>query len=69
MMLVTVEGALLLFPNLDKLFDLHIDVSNYHIEGAIYQERKLVWFFSRKLSVAHDNSRVTEKEILVTVES
>jgi len=60
--------TLLIYPDWNKLFDIHTDASDQQLGAVISQNGKPIAFFSRRLSKAQRNYTTTEKELLSIVE-
>ena len=56
--------SILDFPDFSKLFDLHIDFSDYQLGSVLSQDDKPIAFFSRKFNAAQLIYTVTDKEFL-----
>ena len=65
---ICAEDALLCYPNYNERFVIHIDASDYQMEGVISQNDKAVAYWSKKLSGAQRNYTTTEKELLAMTE-
>ena len=65
---ICAEDALLYYPDYNKPFAVHIDASDYQMDGVISQNEKAVAFWSKKLSGAQKNYTTTEKELLTITE-
>ena len=55
------QDTLLVYPNFNKLFDIHMDAIDYQLGAVISQNRKAIAFYSRKLTGPKTRYIVTEK--------
>ena len=47
---IVAKETLVVYPNFHKRFDIHIDTSDYQLGAVICQERKLIVFYSCKIT-------------------
>ena len=59
---------LLLYPNFDQPFDIHMDAINLQLGAVIRQNGKPIAFYSKKLNLAQTCYTTTAKELLAIVE-
>ena len=59
--------TLISHPDCKLPFTVHIDASDKQLCAVISQNRKLIAFFSRRLSKPHHNYTTTDKELLAIV--
>ena len=60
---------LLTFTDLNEEFKIHTNVSNFQLVAVISQKGKTIDFYSRRLTDYQKRYTVTEKELLIIVES
>ena len=58
---------MLALPNHTKVFEVHMDASEFAIEGVLMQDRHLIAFESRKLNDSKRQYTVQEKEMIAIV--
>ena len=58
---------MLALPNHTKVFEVHMDASDFAIGGVLMQDRHLIAFESRKLNDSKRQYTVQEKEMIVIV--
>ena len=58
---------LLVYPDLNKPFDIHTDTSATQLGAVISQEGKPIAFYSRKLNPEQTRYTTIEKELLTIV--
>ena len=63
------KETLVTFPDFNKIFEIHTDVSKLQLGACISQEGKPVAFYSHKLNPAQTRYTVTERELLSIVET
>jgi hypothetical protein len=61
--------TLLLFPDFSKEFQLHTDASDGAIGAVLQQDKYIIGFFSKKLTMSQRNYTVTEKEFFAISQS
>ena len=61
--------TLLVYPDFNKPFVIHTDVSKVQLGAVISQDNKPIAFYSRKLNPAQVNYTTTERELLSIVET
>ena len=61
------EKPVLALPNHTKVFEVHMDASDFAIGGVLMQDRHLIAFESRKLNDSKRQYTVQEKEMIVIV--
>jgi hypothetical protein len=59
----------LIFPDFNKVFEIHTDVSNYQLGLVISQDQKPIAFYSKNLSATQRNYTVGEREMISIVET
>ena len=62
------EHATLAFPDIEKLFDLYTDASDWQLGATLVQNGKSLRFYTRKLDLIQLNYTVGEKELLGIIE-
>jgi hypothetical protein len=67
MRLLMAADALAAYPNHNIRFDVYTDASNFQLGTCIIQERRLVAYFSQKLTKSQKNYTTMEKEMLSIV--
>ena len=63
------QDNLLSYPDLNIRFDIHTDHRNYQLGGVIRQNGKPIALYGQKLSVSQTRYTVTEKELIIIVET
>jgi RNase H-like domain found in reverse transcriptase len=66
---IIAQNALLKFPDFNKVFDIHIDTSDYQLGSVISQEGHPIAFYSRNLTETQRKYMAGEREIISKVES
>ena len=61
------EKPVLALPNHTKVFEVHMDASDFAIGGVLMQDRHLIAFESRKLNDSKRQYTVQEKEMIAIV--
>ena len=61
--------VMLAFPDFNKIFDIHTDVSDTQLGAVLLQGRKPVAFCSCKLNSAQKHCAMTERELLAIAET
>ena len=61
--------TLLAYPQFDKPFIVHTDASDTQLGAVIFQKKKPIEFYSRKLNDAQKRYTTTEQELLSIVET
>lgn len=56
-------------PKFDQVFEVEIDVCSTGIEAILVQERRLIEYFSKKLSDARQKWSTYEQELYVMLKS
>jgi hypothetical protein len=67
MRLLVAANALAAYPDHDKWFDVYTDASDFQLGACIIQERRLIAYFSQKLTKSQKNYTTIEKEMLSIV--
>ena len=60
---------MLVYPNFDIPFEVHMDSSDYQLGSVVAQRGKPIEFFSRKLNSAQKKYNTGEKKLLGIVET
>ena len=60
---------LLTYPDFNETFEIHTDASYFQLGAVIIQKVKPISLYSRKLTNSHKRYTVTEKELLIIVET
>jgi hypothetical protein len=60
---------MLIFPDFNKVFEIHTDASDYQLGSVISQDQKPIAFYSKKLTAAQRNYTVGEREMLSNVKT
>jgi arsenate reductase-like glutaredoxin family protein len=55
--------VLLSYPDFDKLFHIYTDASDHQLSAFIMKDKKLIAFYSRKISAAQRRYFSTEREL------
>jgi RNase H-like domain found in reverse transcriptase/Integrase zinc binding domain/Reverse transcriptase (RNA-dependent DNA polymerase) len=63
------QEVMLAFPDFNLPFEIHTDASKLQLGAVISQNKKLIAFFSRKLTPAQTSYTTTEHELLAIVET
>eukprot|EP00477_Mikrocytos_mackini_P002447 GAHX01002736.1.p1 GENE.GAHX01002736.1~~GAHX01002736.1.p1 ORF type:complete len:1367 (-),score=220.68 GAHX01002736.1:80-4180(-) len=63
------EQTLLHFPDFANPFELTVDASNTGLGGVLYQDNKIIGFFSKKLTETEKNYSIVERETLAILRS
>jgi hypothetical protein len=58
---------MLIFPDFNKGFEIHMDISDYQLGSVIRQDQKPIAFYSKKLTATQRNYTVGEREMLSIV--
>jgi len=66
---IIAKQTLLHYPNFNKPFEIHTDVSLRQIGAVIAQNNKPIAFHTRKLRDGQHNYTTTERELLAIVET
>ena len=66
---VIAKETMLVYPDIDILFEVHTDTSDYQLGGVVAQHGKPIGYFSRKLNTAYKNYTTGEKELLGITET
>ena len=66
---ISTSDALLIYPDLNKHSDIHMDVNELQVVSVINQDVKPIAFYSRKLTGPQQWYTVTENEFLGIVET
>jgi RNase H-like domain found in reverse transcriptase len=61
--------VMLAYPDFNRPFEIHTDVSHYQLGAVISQEGKPIAFYSRKLNPAQTRYMTTERELLSIVKT
>jgi hypothetical protein len=67
MHLLMAANALAAYSNHNKWFDIYTDASDFQLGACIIQERRLVAYFSRKLTKPQQNYITMGKEMLYII--
>ena len=60
---------MLIFPDFNKVFEIHTDASDYQLGSVISQGKKPIAFYSKKLTATQRNYTVGEREMLLIVDT
>jgi hypothetical protein len=63
------HDVMLVYPNFNKEFVIHMDASHMQLSAVISQDGKPIAFFSRKLNGAQTWYTTTERELFTIVET
>jgi RNase H-like domain found in reverse transcriptase len=63
------KETLLTYPNFNKTFLIHKDISKVQLGACILHKERLVAFYSRKLNPSQTRYTTTEKEFLSIIET
>ena len=63
------QSTMLIFPDFNKVFEVHTDASDYQLGSVISQDKKPIAFYSKKLTATQRNYTVGEREMLSIVET
>ena len=63
------KNTMLIFPDFNKVFEIHTDASDYQLGSVIRQDQKPIAFYSKKLTATQHNYTVGEREMLSIVET
>ena len=63
------KSTMLIFPDFNKVFEIHTDASDYQLGSVISQDKKPIAFYSNKLTVTQRNYTVGEREMLSIVKT
>ena len=61
---IIVVDAINVFPDYSIPFDVYTDASDFQLGAAIIQNKRLIAYYSKKLTPAQQNYTTTEKELL-----
>jgi hypothetical protein len=62
-------NTMVIFPDFNKAFEIHMDASDYHLGLVISQDQKPIAFYSKKITATQCNYTVGEREMLSIVET
>jgi hypothetical protein len=54
----------LIFPDFNKVFEIHLDASDYQLGSVISQDQKSIELYSKKSTATQHNYTVGEREML-----
>jgi hypothetical protein len=63
------KNIVLIFPDFNKVFEIHTDASDYQLASVISQDQKPIAFYSEKLTATQRNYTLGEREMLSFVET
>ena len=66
---IVARDNLLTYPDLNEMFKIFTDANTYQLGEVIIQKVKLIAFYGRGLINTQQRYKVTEKEIIITVET
>ena len=63
------SDTLLTYPDFNEEFKIHTDARNFRLVGVIIQKCKLIAFYIRKLTDAHERCTVTKIDMSIIFET
>jgi hypothetical protein len=63
------DSTMLIFPDFNKVFEIHKDVFDYQVGSVISHNQKPIAFYSKKLTATQHNYVVEEREMFSIVET